>query len=186
MDPVPRAQSFEEILAAHEAMVWTLCLRMTGSRALAQDAHQECFLRVWRYLDSFRGEARLSTWIWRIAVRCCREQLARERRLPLEAAQDALELLPDGEADPARQAESRDTEAFLLGLLKPREKALVHLFYTQELSCEEIAQVMNMRQGAVRVALHRARETMRAGWDKAHSRPRTEGAPVALANGGQA
>jgi RNA polymerase sigma-70 factor, ECF subfamily len=164
-------RNFEELLAAHEAMVWTLCLRMTGSRELARDAHQECFIRVWQGLPAFRGEAKPSTWIWRIAVRCCRETLDRERRLPLDGGEGALE----GLADPARSTEAgleaRDSADFLLGFLKPRERALVHLFYTQELSCEEVAAALGMRPGAVRTALHRAREAMRAGWEQAHAEP---------------
>jgi RNA polymerase sigma-70 factor (ECF subfamily) len=178
-----RSRDFAEILAAHEAMVWTLCLRMTGSRVLAQDAHQECFLRVWRGLDAFRGEARLSSWIWRIAVRCCRELLARERRLPLEASEEALDSLVDPAAPLDEAAAARDAQAFLLGLLKPRDRALVHLHYSQELSCEEIAAVMEMRPVAVRVALHRARAAMRAGWERVHGPLRTPDAPVALAQG---
>jgi len=159
---------FHELMASHEAMVWTLCLRMTGNRALAQDAHQECFVRVWKALPAFRGEAKASTWIWRIAVRCCREVLEGERRLPLNDDEAALAALPDGTADAHQGLEKRDAAAFLLSLLKPRERAMVHLFYTQELNCEEVAEAMNMRPGAVRVALHRARECMRQGWDGAH------------------
>jgi RNA polymerase sigma-70 factor (ECF subfamily) len=160
-------QDFASLLAAHEDMVWTLCLRMTGSRELAQDAHQECFIRVWRALPSFRGEAKPSTWIWRIAVRCCREILARERRLPADES-EALDTLAAPDRGAGADLERRDAVAYLLGLLKPRERTIVHLFYTQELSCEEVAEAMGMRPGAVRVALHRARETMRAGWEASH------------------
>ena len=163
----PPDPTFEELLQAHEAMVWTLCLRMTGNRALAQDAHQETFIRVWKGLAAFRGEARPSTWIWRIAVRCCREVLERERLLPLDDA--------DGRPEPESPLpgadvllERGDAARFLIGLLKPRERALVHLFYTQDLSCEEVAEVLEMSPGAVRVALHRAREAMKAGWEAAH------------------
>lgn len=159
---------FDELMALHEAMVWTLCLRMTGNRVLAQDAHQECFVRVWKALPTFRGEAKASTWIWRIAVRCCREILEGERRLPLQDGDSTLELLPDQQEDAHQHLEKRDATAFLLALLNPRERALVHLFYTQELSCDEVAEVMGMRSGAVRVALHRARECMRKGWEGAH------------------
>jgi RNA polymerase sigma factor (sigma-70 family) len=164
----PPDTTFEELLQAHEAMVWTLCLRMTGNRALAQDAHQETFIRVWKGLATFRGEARASTWIWRIAVRCCREQLERERRLPLvDGGGDGPEPAAPGlGADVA--LERGDAARFLTGLLNPRERALVHLFYTQELSCHEVAEVLEMSPGSVRVALHRARETMKAGWNAAH------------------
>jgi RNA polymerase sigma-70 factor (ECF subfamily) len=171
----PPDTTFEELLQAHEAMVWTLCLRMTGNRALAQDAHQETFIRVWKGLASFRGEARASTWIWRIAVRCCREVLERERRLPLEDGEGRPEV-----ESPAPGAdvllEKGDAARFLTGLLRPRERALVHLYYTQELSCDEVAEVLEMSPGAVRVALHRAREAMKAGWDAAHG-----GRPAAAA-----
>lgn len=164
----PGTPSFEELLEAHESRVWTLCLRMTGSRELAQDAHQECFIRVWKGLGAFRGEAKPSTWIWRIAVRCCREILERERRLPLGGDAESLAELPDAAPGADRQLEKADATRFLLGFLNARERALVHLFYTQELSCEEVAEVLEMKPGAVRVALHRAREAMKAGWERAH------------------
>lgn len=160
--------SFDELMAAHQEMVWTLCLRMTGNRQLAEDAFQECFVRVWRSLAAFRGEARASTWIWRIAVRCCREQLERERRLPRDGEEESLAALADPAPGAEAALEERDAAEFLLGFLKPRERAIVHFFYTQELSCEEVAAAMGMRPGAVRVALHRAREAMRAGWRAAH------------------
>lgn len=162
------SQRFNQLLADHEAMVWTLCLRMTGNRTLAQDAHQECFVRVWKALPSFRGEAKPSTWIWRIAVRCCREVLEGERRLPLSDDEAGMAASPSREPSQYEELEKRDATAFLLGMLKPRERAMVHLFYTQELSCEEVAEAMGMRPGAVRVALHRARECMRQGWRSAH------------------
>src|ERR671925_2445868 len=95
----PRA--FEELVITHQHRVFGVALRMLGNRAEAEDIAQETFLRAHRALGEFRGEARLSTWLYAIASRLCLNRLASAPRR-LERGDDAALLrLPAPVADAA-------------------------------------------------------------------------------------
>lgn len=164
-----RQTAFDALLAEGESLVWTLCLRVCGRADLARDAFQDAWIAVWRALPGFRGEARPTTWIWRIAVRACGDVLRRERRGP----QTAFGELPDTAGDwdsPADALEKQDLLDWLLEALTPRQRALIHLRYTQELSYEEIAETLEIGLSAVKVGLHRAKAAMRGRWERAQAK----------------
>ena len=76
--------AFEEVYRRHVDMVFGLALRLSGDREEAADLTQETFFRVYRYLGRFAGRSSLKTWIYRIAVNCCRTKLRRRWRRPPE------------------------------------------------------------------------------------------------------
>ena len=99
----PRA--FEALVIAYQHRVFGVALRMLRNRAEAEEVAQEVFLRVHRAIDEFRGEAKLSTWLYTIASRLCLNRLASgERRAPREG-EETLERLASGDADPADELE---------------------------------------------------------------------------------
>jgi len=131
-----RQRAFDELLAQGQSLTWTLCLRVCGREDLARDAFQETWLAAWRALPGFRGEAKATTWLWRIAVRACGDTLRRERRGPRGGLDEGPE--PADEAPtPAERLERSDLAEWLLAALTPRQRALVHLRYTQELAYED-------------------------------------------------
>src|SRR3990170_819360 len=134
----PRA--FEELVIACQHRVFGVALRMLGSRAEAEEVAQETFLRAHRALGAFRGEAKLSTWLYGIASRLCLNRLASgERRLAREDP-ETLERLPGAGADPAEE-----------------RRIVVLLRDVEGLSYEEIAGALGLELGTVRSRLHRAR-----------------------------
>jgi RNA polymerase sigma-70 factor (ECF subfamily) len=163
---------FEKLLADNRDSIWTLCRRMMGREDLARDAFQDCCIRVWQGLKDFRGEAKPSSWIWRIAYRSCLELLRREGRHQVEDLDAHSEGIGDRGRDQARKLEEEDARAFLLAALNPRQRALIHLYYTEEFSCEEIAEHLEIGLSSVKVGLHRARQAMSRHWDQAHGRKR--------------
>jgi RNA polymerase sigma-70 factor, ECF subfamily len=173
MTDAQRQTAFDELLAQGQSLVWTLCLRVCGREDLARDAFQETWLAAWRALPAFRGEAKATTWLWRIAVRACGDTLRRERRIP--QGLDELPEVVDETPNPADRLEREDLANWLLVVLTPRQRALVHLRYTQELSYEEIAAALEISLAAVKTGLHRARAAMRARWERAQ-RPATSAA----------
>ncbi len=153
------AQAFEELVIAHQHRIFGVALRMLGSRAEAEEIAQEVFVRAHRALAEFRGEAKLSTWLYAIASRLCLNRLgASDRRLRREGEETLLRLPAD--ADPAALVERREVEAALHWAIEtlPEERRIVVILRDLEgLSYEEIAQTLGLELGTVRSRLHRAR-----------------------------
>jgi RNA polymerase sigma-70 factor, ECF subfamily len=154
----PRA--FEELVITHQHRVFGVALRMLGSRAEAEEAAQEVFLRAHRAIADFRGDAKLSTWLYTIASRLCLNRLAAgERRLTREG-EEALARIPSSHASPADELERSERDAALhraIAELSDERRMVVVLRDLEGLSYEEIAAALDLELGTVRSRLHRAR-----------------------------
>ncbi len=160
MSTVPAdQQQFAEILSAYQDKVFRLCCAMLGDRALAEEAAQEAFVRIWKALPRFRGESALSTWIYSIARNACltaRKSKAFERGLSLElpgvrfAAERARAEAPDRSVDILRYVAE----------LPPHYREVVLLFHMQEKSYDEVAAMLDLPLGTVKTYLHRARKQL--------------------------
>jgi RNA polymerase sigma-70 factor (ECF subfamily) len=80
--------TFEQLLKAYEGKVLRLCFAMLGNRALAEETAQEVFLRIWRALGAFRGEASLSTWVYAITRNACLTAVERMKTAATESLAD--------------------------------------------------------------------------------------------------
>jgi RNA polymerase sigma-70 factor (ECF subfamily) len=157
----PRA--FEELVTTFQHRVFAVAYRMLGTRAEAEEIAQEVFLRAYRGLADFRGEASLSTWLYAIASRLCLNclasgagRMARSR----EPDEDAVRLLPADGADPAAAAERKELEGALrraIAELPPERRLVVILRDIEGLAYEAIATALQLEPGTVRSRLHRAR-----------------------------
>src|SRR5216684_7047868 len=140
----PRA--FEALVIAYQHRVFGVALRMLRNRAEAEEVAQEVFLRVHRAVEDFRGEAKLSTWLYAIASRLCLNRLATgERRLAREGEESLERLRAD--ADPAAQVERAELEAALQRAIDelPGERRIVVVLRDVEgLAYEEIAEVLEL------------------------------------------
>ena len=153
----PRA--FEELVIANQHRVFGVALRMLRNRAEAEEVAQEVFLRVHRALDDFRGEAKLSTWLYAIASRLCLNRLASGERRMAREGEESLERLR-ADADPAAHVERGELEAALrraIDELPDERRIVVVLRDLDGLSYEEIAAALELPLGTVRSRLHRAR-----------------------------
>ncbi len=148
--------AFETLVRRHQAPVYRVALRMLGSPVDAQDITQESFVRAWRYLDRFRGQSSVSTWLYRIVTRRCLDHITARRPA---ADPRELELEPGG-VDPADSAEQRErlravTRA-IAGLPADQRAALV-LREFEGLSYEDVGEVLGISVAAVKGRIHRAR-----------------------------
>lgn len=154
----PRA--FEELVIAHQHRVFGVALRMLGNAAEAEEVAQETFLRAHRAVAAFRGEAKLSTWLYGIASRLCLNRLgAGERRLT-RSGETELGRLAETAPDPAADLERSEVEQALHRAIAelPEDRRIVVLLRDIEgLSYEEIAAALDLELGTVRSRLHRAR-----------------------------
>src|SRR5438067_4604844 len=157
----PRA--FEELVIAYQHRVFGVALRMLRNRGEAEEIAQEVFLRVHRAVGNFRGEAKLSTWLYAITSRLCLNRLASGERHMAREGDEALERLRAGAAT-AAHAERGELEAALQRAITelPEERRVVVVLRDFEgLSYEEIAAALDLPLGTVRSRLHRARTDLK-------------------------
>ncbi|HXS74425.1 MAG TPA: RNA polymerase sigma factor [Rhodanobacteraceae bacterium] len=152
----PRA--FEQLVRRHQGMVRAQLRHMLhGDHAAADDLAQESFLLAWRKLDQFRGDARFSTWLYRIAYTCFL-QACRKKSLPLDRDDDTTKLLPA----PAHALDLQvDMERAMRRLSGPERTVLLHCVQLG-LSHEEAAYVLTMPLGTVKTHATRGKAKLKA------------------------
>jgi RNA polymerase sigma-70 factor, ECF subfamily len=158
------APAFEELVMTYQHRVFGVALRMLGNRAEAEEVAQEAFVRAHRALGDFRGDAKLSTWLYAITSRLCLNRLASGERRLTRQGEDALLRLSDAGPRPDAALERRELETALgraIAELPEDRRIVVVLRDIEGLSYEEIAQVLELELGTVRSRLHRARADLK-------------------------
>jgi len=158
------APAFEELVMTYQHRVFGVALRMLGNPAEAEEVAQEAFVRAHRALGEFRGDAKLSTWLYAIASRLCLNRLAAGERRMARQGEDALLRLSDAGPRPDAALERRELETALgraIAELPEDRRIVVVLRDVEGLSYEEIAQVLELTLGTVRSRLHRARAELK-------------------------
>ncbi len=152
-------RAFEQLMRRHQGMVRAQLRRLLyGDQARADDLAQETFLLAWRKLDQFRGEARFSTWLYRIAYSCFLQ--ARRRRSA--AADDVGDDTPDPPISLRDAADLRlDVERAMRRLSATEQEVLLHVVQLG-LSHEEAAYVLAMPLGTVKSHMNRGKARLRA------------------------
>lgn len=158
-------EAFDELVRATYADTYTLAYRLTGDEEDARDVVQEAYLRAFRGLKRFRGDAQFSTWMYRITANCAATFLGKRNKHRHDELNDDLtleDLRPA--ANPELQVEtaaSRDRLQDALRRLPPRLRAVVVLRDVYDLSHESIAAELGISESAAKVRLHRARRKLR-------------------------
>jgi RNA polymerase sigma-70 factor (ECF subfamily) len=157
--------AFDELVKATYAGTYTLAYRLTGNEEDARDVVQDAYLRAYRGLRRFRGDARFTTWMYRITANCASTQLARRARDRHEDLDDEWPVA-DGRPDHdpelrASAAFDRDRVARAVADLPPRLRAVVVLRDVYDLPHESIAAELGISEAAAKVRLHRARRKLR-------------------------
>ena len=162
------AAEFERIVEEYSDYVYNVALRILGNAEDAQDAVQEAFLSAYRNFANFRGQAKISTWLYRITVNACFMKLRKEKRARAlteppqeERAVDWASRLEEGPEAAALNAELRRHLEEGLSLLPPELRAAVVLRDVQGLSTQEAAQVLELSVPAFKARLHRGRVLLR-------------------------
>lgn len=149
--------SFNEIFERHYERVFNLCLRMCGNRHTAQDLTQDVFLKIYRNLDKYRGQSKISTWIWSVSVNHCLDFLKREKGL-LSRVTRFFQLKEEPSERLEEHVVNREAGMRILKGLSPRNRALFILKIYMQFSYEEIARILDMTPQSVGVQLSRARK----------------------------
>jgi RNA polymerase sigma-70 factor, ECF subfamily len=183
---LPTESSFEDIVREHQAMVFRTLLRLTGSREHLDDLAQDVFLRLYRALPSFRGEALVTTYLYRIAVNVAQDEWKRRRGAQvLISISDDSSGWEDRLQHPGRNAEELMEEREFQMVVEEQLRRLSHvervvlvLYHQEERTYEQIALALGLPIGTVRTHLHRGRKKLREGIGAGRSErssTRTEG-----------
>ena len=162
------AESFEALYALHKRRVYSLCLRMTGNTAEAEDLTQEAFLQLYRKIATFRGESAFSTWLHRLAVNVVLMHL-RKKGLPEVSLEESLE--PQQEDRPRKDFGTRDRMLSgsidrvnlerAIESLPPGYRLIFVLHDVEGYEHNEIAGMMGCSIGNSKSQLHKARMKLR-------------------------
>jgi RNA polymerase sigma-70 factor (ECF subfamily) len=158
--------AFETLFRKYQTYVYNIGLGMLCNSEDAADITQETFLRLHRNLDSFRGDASFSTWLYRVAVNLCITELRRRGRSRFQfldeiSHEEDLRLSEESGPSPEQAAQLEDERRIVrqvLRMLPPDYRAVMVLRHFQQLAYEEIAEVLNLSLSQVKTRLFRARK----------------------------
>jgi len=160
-------RAFEALVTRYERLVYAVALRLLGNESDAQDAAQEAFIKLYRYLPSFRGESKFSVWLYRLTNNVCIDMLRRKNvpTVSLSADDDGgAELnIPDGRFSPETQLEKKQlcqAVSRALGSLPEPYRQVLVLRELAGQSYEEIAQSLVLDIGTVKSRIFRARRRL--------------------------
>ncbi len=156
-------EAFGGLVDAHKDMIYTVCIRMLTSEADAEEAAQDVFVKAYRSIASFQAKSKFSTWLYRIAYNHCISVIRKKVKMI-----DLVGEVPEGEVD---EGEMNGLESISAGersrylkmaieSLAETDAVVITLFYYDELSLEEIAEVTGLSSSNIRIKLHRSRKKM--------------------------
>ncbi len=162
------AGAFRDLVERYKKMIYFLALDMSGNPVDAEDISQEVFIKVHRSFGTFKKDAKLSSWLYRVTYNACIDHLRKRETTPtavgdevldLRTREDAALMSPSGRTDPARTAESeilQDRIVRALDKVSPQEKAVFLLRHYDDLMLKDIADVLGLSVGSVKSYLFRA------------------------------
>jgi RNA polymerase sigma-70 factor (ECF subfamily) len=175
-------RAFKELISEHGGQIFNLLYRMIGNRAEAEDLAQEVFVTVFKSIDQFRGESKLSTWLYRVAANHCKNRI---KYLARRHDRDTTGLDEIAEQKASRQGGSpigaghvESPDRVLEGLelertvqaaiaeLDEDHRLVIVLRDIEELSYEEIVDITGLPEGTVKSRLHRARMALKEKLEK--------------------
>ena len=151
-----------DLYERYAGRMYTLAHYTLGSHAAAEDAVQTVFLKASQSLPKFRGQAAPGTWLWRIAVNHCNDELRRRKRTE-EVPLDAILGWADGAATPEQKHGVKEIDRIVaraLLELSPKLRTVVALRYVDEMPYDEIAEILGCSIGTVSSRLARALATL--------------------------
>jgi len=155
--------AFAELVARHKRRVFAAAARFARDDHQIDDIAQEIFVRVFRHLGKFRGEAPFEHWLSRIIVSACYDFLRRERRVREQVSLDGVEWeMRDSGIDAAISAgRARELVHWALAKLSPDEQLIITLAELEERPMKEIAELTGWSESNVKVRAFRARQSLK-------------------------
>ena len=160
-------EAFGRLIEPLEQLVWRVCWHYTGDREASSDCGQEAMIRIWRALDSYRGDCAFESWVYRIAANCCMDWLRkkkRDRSVSMEPMRDQgfdpADTSPGTEAQVIAKDERRRLREAIALLPEDQREALV-LTQLERVSYEEAARMLDVSEGTVKSRVNRAKARLK-------------------------
>jgi RNA polymerase sigma-70 factor (ECF subfamily) len=169
-------RAFRRVLERHYPLIYSVVHGIARGRAETEDTVQEVFIKIFRALPDFRGDSRLSTWIYRIARNEAINAVGK-RRPPSVPLDDCDHLADDRDGPETSRAKRIEHERLerLMDRLDEKQRIALELRYAGEKSYEEIAQIMDIPLGTVKTTIHRAKRSLRRMITAGGARTSTKG-----------
>ena len=160
-------EAFEQLIGPMEQKIWRICWHYTGNRETAEDCGQEAMLRIWRSLDTYRGECALESWVYRIAANCCMDYLRKKKRdksVSVEPLQeqgfDPADPSPGTEEQVVAAEDRQRLREAIRSLPEEQREALV-LTQLEKVPYEEAAGLLGISEGTVKSRVNRAKARLK-------------------------
>jgi RNA polymerase sigma-70 factor (ECF subfamily) len=159
-------QAYADLVKRHQRFVFTLAMRFAKGREDAEEIAQDCFIKAYRSLASFQGQAKFSTWLYSIVYTTAMTFL-RKKRVGTDSIDDEntyIQVENQSSAYDVNSAENRSRSFYLnqaIEQLLPDDAAIITMFYKGEQSLEEIGRALGMEANTVKVKLFRARQRLK-------------------------
>ena len=163
--------AFADIVSLYQHKLYQVCYRMLGNKQEAEDIAQEAFVRAYMNLHTFDQKRKFSTWLYRIATNLCIDRIRKKKPdyyLDAEVTgTEGLDLYSQIASDDQlpeetlEQMELQDRIQYEISRLPDKYRTVVVLKYIEELSLQEISEILDMPLGTVKTRIHRGREALR-------------------------
>lgn len=154
-------RAFQDLVDRYKDLVYALIARTVQDRSRAEDLAQDVFLRIHRGLPYFRGEARLSTWIYRIVANVCVQDVGRPAAVSLDANRSAHAAAASAPDRQFRDLEVKDRLEKAIARLPANYRLLVAAHYLEGVRYEDLADALALPLGTVKTQLYRAKQQLR-------------------------
>ena len=160
-------EAFEQLITPLEQLIWRICWHYTGNRESAEDCGQETMIRIWRSLDSYRGDCALESWVYRIAANCCMDYLRKKKRdksVPMEPMQeqgfDPADPSPGTEEQVVAADEQKRLREAITLLPEDQREALI-MTQLEKVPYEEAAKLLGVSEGTIKSRVNRAKARLK-------------------------
>ncbi|MDY4198926.1 MAG: sigma-70 family RNA polymerase sigma factor [Candidatus Fimadaptatus sp.] len=160
-------QAFEELMQSHESRIYAIALRMMGNREDAQDCAQEAMVRIYRAMGSFKGQSALATWIYRITMNTCLDELRRRKARKVTSLDSLVDTgwsptdTGDTPEEHGLRVEKQNALNQAIQSLPDDMRAAIILRDVKGYSYDEIASILDANVGTIKSRISRGREKLR-------------------------
>jgi RNA polymerase sigma-70 factor (ECF subfamily) len=154
--------SYTFLIERYKSMVFTIAMKIVRNREDAEEVAQDCFIKAYQKLETYKGESKFSTWLYSIVYRTAISRI-RKKQIELSDISDKMYKIPEDSVDPLelmKYEEQREFVGKAINLLPEMDAALVTLYYLNDSSVEEIEQITGLSNSNVKTKLFRARKKM--------------------------
>jgi len=159
-------KAFTVLVDRYKNMVFTLALQMLKNREEAEEVSQDTFVKIYKYLNKFKGDSKFSTWVYRITYNSCLDRIKTYKRqydtVGIDEFTENQVRTLETAFDIMDRADRQRSVKECLRRLPPADSALITLFYYEELSLGEISKIINLDPNNIKVKLFRARKRLAA------------------------